>query len=169
MKLICEKRDQPQYRDLKDNQPNTTNNQQPRQLAFRVMPAGHPQICAEAGREHENGRAKMGDPTGKKDGRRRARQVSGQELLRTSGHVVANVIDRHQHHDGPTQSIHRLNATRWYRLAGNRGNSHDFAILFFMPASDCRSLDEPPPVRCTASNPCKTRGQDGFATSFPVL
>jgi len=29
VKLICEKRDQPQYRDLKDNQPNTTTNQQP--------------------------------------------------------------------------------------------------------------------------------------------
>ena len=108
-----------------------------RQLAFRVMPAGHPEICAQAGCEHENRRAKMRDPPGKEDSRSRARQVSRQELLRTSGQVVANVIDRHQHHDGPTQSIHRLNARRRYRLGGNRGSSHDFPILFFMPASGC--------------------------------
>ena len=88
----------------------------------------------------------MRDPASKKDSRSRARQVSRQELLRTSGHIVANVIDRHQHHDGPTQSIHRLNARRRYRLSGNRGRSHDFAILFFMPTSDCRFLKQPPPV-----------------------
>src|SRR5713226_4941872 len=140
------KKDQPQYRDLKDNQPNTTTNQQARQLAFRVMPAGYPEIRAEAGCEHENRRAKMRDPASKKDSRSRARQVSRQELLRTSGHVVANVIDRHQHHDGATQSIHRLNARRRYRLGGNRGSSHDFAILFFTPASGCRFFEEPPPV-----------------------
>jgi hypothetical protein len=58
-------KDQPQYCHLKDNQPNTTTNQQPGQLAFRVVPAGHPEICAEAGCEHENRRAKMRDPAGK--------------------------------------------------------------------------------------------------------
>ena len=67
MNLICEKKvsRKPQYRDLKDNQPNTTTDQQPRQLAFRVMPAGHPEVCAETGCEHENGRARMRDPAGK--------------------------------------------------------------------------------------------------------
>jgi hypothetical protein len=88
----------------------------------------------------------MRDPASKKDSRSRARQVSRQELLRTSGHIVANVIDRHQHHDGPTQSIHRLNARRRHRLGGNRGSSHDFAILFSMQASGCRFLKKTPPV-----------------------
>jgi hypothetical protein len=77
----------------------------------------------------------MRDPPDKKDSRSRAGQVSGQELLRTSGYGVANVIDRHHHHDGPTESIHGLNARRRYRLSGNRGTSHDLAILFFMPAT----------------------------------
>src|SRR6266481_8201408 len=151
------KKDQPQYRDLKDNQPNTTTNQQPRQFALRVMAAGHPEICAQAGCKHENRRAKMRDPSGKKDSWSRARQVSRQELLRTPGHVVANMIDRHQHHDGPAQSIHRLNARRRYRLSGNRRRSHDFAILFFMPTSDCRFLKQPPPVGGRIQQHCTRR------------
>jgi hypothetical protein len=42
----------------------------------------------------------------KKNSRCRARHVRRQELLCTLGHVLANVIDRHQHHDGPTRRIH---------------------------------------------------------------
>ena len=67
-------------------------------------------------------------------------------LCHSAGHVVANVIDRHQHHDGPTQSIHRLNARRRFRLSENRGSSRDFAILSFVPARGCRFLEKPPPV-----------------------
>jgi hypothetical protein len=40
--LSSDAHDQAKYRHFKRNQPNTTTNQQPRHLAFRVMPSGHP-------------------------------------------------------------------------------------------------------------------------------
>ena len=63
-------------------------------------------------------------------------------MLRTSVHVVANVIDRHQHHDGATRGIHRLNTRGWYRLNGSRGSSHDVGIVFFMPAKTADSKEQ---------------------------
>jgi hypothetical protein len=36
---------QAKYRHFKHNQPNTATNQQPQQLAFRVMAAGHPKYA----------------------------------------------------------------------------------------------------------------------------
>src|SRR5215470_17549822 len=86
----------------------------------------------------------MRDPAGEEESRSRAGQVGRQELLGASGHVIANVIDRHQHYDGAAQSIYRLKARRWCRLDRNRGSGHDSAILFLLSLAAPRGTQPPP-------------------------